>query len=177
MGETKVIETADGALLWITSWNKDGYIIASESTDNGVTWGKFYNLTDLSCSVSSYGIMRDEYADNNTTYYLAWVYNEPYADNKLRSRLCIARTTDGRNWTFLGDVYRWECNWANSDGGMPINHIVDPFLTVTEDYIFVGSGFSNRRAYVNNGGHNNQQQKVYRIEKAALVAYDEFPNP
>lgn len=177
VGETKVIETADGALLWITSWNKDGYIIASESTDNGVTWGKFYNLTDLSCSVSSYGIMRDEYADNDTTYYLAWVYNEPYADNKLRSRLCIAKTTDGRNWTFLGDVYRWECNWANSDGGMPINHIVDPFLTVTEDYLFVGSGFSNRRAYVNNGGHNNQQQKVYRIEKAALVAYDEFPNP
>lgn len=176
VGETKVIETADGTLLWITSWNNLGYIIASESKDNGVTWGPFYNLTQFSCSVSSYGIMRDEYADNDTTYYLAWVYNEPIASAVLRSRLCLAKTTDGRNWTFLGDVYRWESNWANS-GGMAINHIVDPFLTVTEDYLFVGSGFSNRRSYGSNSGHNNQQQKVYRIEKDSLVAYDAFPNP
>ena len=177
IGETKVIETADGALLWITSWNNLGYIIASESTDNGVTWGPFNNLTQFSCSISSYGIMRDPYADNDTTYYLAWVYNQPVKTSLLRSRLCLAKTTDGRNWTFLGDVYRWESNWANVSGGMPINHIVDPFLTVTEDYLFVGSGFSNRRAYGNNSFHNNQQQKVYRIEKSALVAYDAFPNP
>ncbi len=177
IGETKVIETADGALLWITSWNDQGYIIAAESKDNGVTWGDFYNLTQFSCSISSYGIMRDVYADNNTTYYLSWVYNEPISDGTLRSRLCMAKTTDGRNWQFLGDVYRWECNYANSDSSMPINHIVDPFMTVTEDYLFVGSGFSNRRSYGTNGHHNNQQQKVYRIEKAALVAYDKFPNP
>lgn len=175
-GESKVIETADGTLLWITPWNNTGYIIASESEDNGVTWGKFYNLTQFSCSISSFGIMRDVYADNDTTYYMSWVYNEPTTAGMPRSRLCIAKTTDGRSWQFLGDVYRWEGNVINSNDGGMVNHIVDPFMTVTEDYIFVGSGFSPRRSYGTNNYHNNQRQKIYRIEKSALVAYDEFPN-
>lgn len=178
-GESKVIETADGALLWITPWNNAGYIIASESTDNGVTWGEFYNLTEFPCSISSFGIMRDVYADNSTTYYMAWVYNEPSKTNMPRSRLCIAMTTDGRNWTFLGDVYRWEnsmCGASGSSSTALLNHIVDPFITVTKEYIFVGSGVSARRSYVSNGFHNNQQQKIYRIEKSSLTAYDEFPN-
>ncbi len=178
-GESKVIETADGALLWVTPWNNAGYIIAAESTDNGETWGDFYNLMQFPCATSSFGIMRDPYADNNTTYYMAWVYNTPSLTTMPRSRLSIAMTTDGRNWTFLGDVYRWENDIAGtpaSSSSALINHIVDPFLTVTEDYIFVGSGFAARRSYENNGYHNNQQQKVYRIEKDALVPYDEFPS-
>lgn len=173
--ESKVIETADGALLWITSWNDTGYIIASESNDNGVTWGKFSNLTDFTCARSSFGIMRDVYADNNTTYYMVWVYNEPSTEVMPRTRLSIAMTTDGRNWMFLGDVYRWENGMRNGINSSLINHIVDPFITVTEDYIFVGSGLSSRRAYGTNSYHNRQQQKVIRIEKATLIAYDEFP--
>jgi len=179
-GESKVIETADGALIWMTPWNNAGYIIAAESTDNGETWGKFYNMTEFPCATSSFGIMRDPYADNKTTYYMAWVYNEPSLQTMPRSRISIAMTTDGRNWTFLGDVYRWENDIAGANGASStalINHIVDPFLTVTKDYLFVGSGFSARRSYENNGYHNNQQQKVLRIEKASLVPYDEFPNP
>ena len=173
--ESKVIETADGALLWITSWNDTGYIIASESKDNGVTWGKFYNLTDFTCARSSFGIMRDVYADNDTTYYMVWVYNEPSTVVMPRTRLSIAMTTDGRDWKFLGDVYRWENGMRNGLNGSLINHIVDPFITVTEDHLFVGSGLSSRRAYGTNGYHNRQQQRVFRIEKSALVAYDEFP--
>jgi len=178
-GESKVIETADGALLWLTPWNNAGFIIAAESKDNGETWSDFYNMTQFPCAISSFGIMRDPYADNNTTYYMAWVYNQSSSDAMPRSRLSIAKTTDGRNWQFLGDVYRWEnsiCGTGASGSTALLNHIVDPFLTVTEDYLFVGSGFAARRAYDNNGYHNNQQQKVYRIEKDALVPYDEFPN-
>lgn len=167
-GECKVMECADGMLRMYCSWNDYGHIVYSESTDNGVTWGPLQHMEDFVCSRSSMQFMKDPYADNDTTYYMVWCYGEVG-----RTRLALAKTTDGKTWEYLGDVWRWENNYTHNN--MLISHIVDPFITITEDYIIVGSGISEETDDASNQSHQKQRQHIWSIQKDTLPTYDELP--
>lgn len=180
--EGKVIETSTGTLAWYTSWS-DTYncMVYSESTDNGVTWGALHTLPNLKCARSSFAVYEDT-STEDMVYYMTWVYDEYHSsittDNgQCRSRLSLARSYDGINWEYLGDVYRWQSSYTVNS--VPINHIVDPFITVTDDYIYVGSGFSEK-IYNEDAGdatfHHAQREHIVRIDKASLAAYNTWPS-
>ena len=174
-GECKILECDDGTLRIYNSWNTYGCIVYSESFDGGKTWGKLIKMPELVCACSSMQFFRDPYADNETTYYMVWVYSpesEPKTWGKLacmtRSRLSLARSTDGKSWAFLGDVWRWEhrrCVDAH------IAHVVDSFVMTTKDYVICGAGFSEHLKDPGEGGseyHHSQRQHIYSIPKADL---------
>ena len=176
-GESKLLECADGTIRLYNSWNKYDCIVYSESTDNGVTWGPLQKMEEFICPKSSMQFVRDPFAENDTTYYMVWVYGPIHSSNKdqARSRLCLAKTTDGKNWDYLGDVWRWENNWMAPNTAALISHVVDPFVYVTEDYVICGSGFSEQIRKTSSGDHSYhqaQRQHIYSIRKDTLTAVE-----
>jgi len=172
-GEAKLLECADGTIRMYASWHGHGCIVYSDSKDGGKTFGPLQFMEDFPTSRSSMQFVRDPWGENDTTYYMVWVNNAPVGNNSgmPRSRLTMAKSTDGKNWTVLGDVWRWESNYKR--GGSFMNHVVDPFIKVTEDSVLVGSGFSEHAPLKGeNGvdGHNGQRQHIYMIPKTALEA-------
>ena len=169
-GECKILECDDGTLRMYNSWNDHGCVVYSESTDGGVTWGPLVPMPQLVCARSSMQFHRDMYADNETTYYMVWVYSEPssLASPMTRSRLSLAKSTDGKTWQFLGDIWRWESNFMV--GGSHIAHVVDAFIKTTKDYIICGAGYSEKLEGSEGGFnyHHAQRQHVYSIKKSAL---------
>jgi len=172
-GECKMMECADGTIRIYNSWNPTGNIQYTESTDNGVTWGPLTPLEGFNCTQSSMQWVRDPYAENDTTYYMVWINNEKikgYASSAPRSRLSLAKTTDGKNWEVMGDVWCWETNWLAPNCLALINQIVDPFIQVTETTIIVGSGISEQIALASasdNTYHQAQREHIWCIDKAA----------
>ncbi len=170
-GECKLLECSDGTVRMYNSWSTHRCIVYSDSKDGGKSFGPLQRMEDFPTSRSSMQFVRDVYADNDYTYYMIWINNPSTGDAMPRSRLSLAKSTDGKNWTVLGDVWRWESNYVNSSH---IQHIVDPFVKVTEDYLLVGSGFSE---FIAEPGapsvanyHNAQRQHIYAIPKASLEA-------
>lgn len=181
-GECKILETSDGKLRLYCSWNTYGCIVYSESSDGGLTWGSIQKMTDFVCARSSMQFVRDPYASNNTTYYMVWVYSSPVGSDTAfaRSRLGLAKSTDGKNWIYLGDVWRWEAGYTSN--GAHVNHLVNPFIMVTRDSIICGSGISERigtaSADSNSSAykyHQAQRQHIYTIKKDTLVPYSSLP--
>jgi len=174
-GECKILECADGTLRMYNSWNTYGCVVYSESFDGGVTWGKLKKIPELVCSLSSMQFFRDPYADNETTYYMVWVYS-PMMDDHVpmtRSRLCLAKSTDGKNWEFLGDVWRWEHQYLVDSSHL--THVVDAFVMTTKDYVICGAGYSEHSKVPGEGGsayHHAQRQHIYSIPKADLTPRD-----
>jgi len=169
-GECKILECADGTLRVYSSWNGYDCVVYSESADNGKTWGPISIMPELPCSRSSMQFVRDVYAENNTTYYMVWVntQNNELVGNMPRNTISLAKTTDGKNWVYLGDVWRWQFNYNNEDGYMNV-HAVDPFINVTKNRIIVGSGLSEHFPTVGtNGGHGSQRQHIWSIAKDTL---------
>lgn len=171
-GECKILECDDGTLRMYNSWNNHGCVVYSESHDCGVTWGALTPIPELVCARSSMQFVKDTYADNETTYYMVWVYSEPYSLNNpmTRSRLSLAKSTDGKNWAFLGDLWRWEHSYMA--GGSHIAHVVDAFIKTTKDYVICGAGYSEKLEVPeasDNTYHHAQRQHVYSIPKSSLV--------
>jgi len=171
-GECKMLECADGTIRMYNSWNGHGCVVYSESKDGGKTFGPMIKIPELVCARSSMQFCRDYYAENDTTYYMVWVYSEPILNmnNAMgRSRLSLAKSTDGKNWQFLGDAWRWEINWR---GASFIAHVVDPFVIATKDKIVIGSGISEELPV--DGAkdypyHNAQRQHIWSVDKASLT--------
>lgn len=169
-GECKILETSTPGVLRIyNSWNWYGCMAYSESTDNGVTWGPLQKMEDFVCACSSMQFVKDIYADNDSTYYMVWVKDdggEVIEGNRglPRTHLVLAKTTDGINWETLGDVWRWESRFED------ITQIVDPVVQVTEDYVIVGSGISEKIQV--GKSHNAQRQHIYSILKSTLEEMD-----
>lgn len=167
--ESKVIECADGTLRMYNSWNTYGCVVYSESTDNGVTWGPIVTMPELVCSRSSMQLVRDPYAENATTYYMVWVNSVPENDNggsMTRAGLSLAKTTDGKNWDYLGDLWRWNHNYKHE--GALLAHIVDPFVQCTEDAILVGTGLAEYLPVNGDGSasfHGAQRQHIWTISR------------
>lgn len=169
--ECKVLECDDGTIRLYCSWNRYGNVMYSDSTDGGKTFGPLQRMTELNTPTSSMQFVRDSYAANDTTYYMLWVNAVPFAEGAQnpRSRLSLAKSTDGKNWTFVGDIWRWESTF--SQAGPNINHVVNPFIYVTEDYIICGSGFSDHMKLDGEKGpgvHMGQRQHIYSIRKDTL---------
>ncbi len=181
--EGKVIEVAGGKLRLMSSWNNYSTMVYSESTDGGETWGELQTLTGFDCSCSSYAIMRDANGPTDYTYYMVWCYTDigtvsgSGAVTMPRSRLSLAYTTDGINWVFLGDIWCWESNYTYYYG--MLNHIVDPFIYITEDTVIVGSGISEKWKVIGEGSsnvHQAQRQHIWSIPKTSLTnSYSEWP--
>jgi len=169
-GECKILECADGTLRMYNSWNAYGCIVYSESKDGGVTWGPLVEMPEFVCARSSMQFWRDPYADSDHTYYMVWVYSEPQSKSSgmARSRLSLAKSTDGKNWEYIGDLWRWESNYKYNTA--LINHIVDPFVMTTEDYVIVGTGLSERVGFdiTDNSFHQAQRQHIWSVPKASL---------
>jgi len=166
-GECKLLECADGTVRMYNSWNQYGCLVYSDSTDGGKTFGPLVKMEDFKSPHSSMQFVRDVYAENDTTYYMVWV--DDHGAGNRRSALSLAISYDGKEWHDLGDVWRWECTYSN---GSPINHVVDPFVKVTEDYILCGSGFSQHMKKPGDGGpdvHQGQRQNIYAIKKDTLI--------
>jgi len=170
-GECKILECADGTLRMYNSWNHYGCIVYSESTDGGKTWGPLEKMPEFICSRSSMQFVRDTYAENDHTYYMVWVYS-PY-DTKVatmtRSRLSLAKSTDGKEWEYIGDLWRWESNYTGTGSHGLINHIVNPTVYVTEDKIIAGCGASERMHEDSaKQFHQMQRQHLWTIVKNTL---------
>ena len=187
-GEAKIIQCADGRVRMLSTWNNYPCMVYCDSFDNGVTWGPIQRMDEFTCNRSSYAIARDTTADNDTTYYMVWCYDLPtmYPDPLPRTRLALAKTEDGINWKFIGDIWRWEyadCVGPNPNNGNRtlISQIIDPAINVTADNIIVCSGISEY-AYGNIGNyHNAARQNVWTIAKdtlpteKAITAFSDVP--
>ncbi len=175
--ESKVIECADGTLRLYNSYNNYGCIVYSESKDNGVTWGPIVTMPEFICSRSSMQLVRDPYAENDTTYYMVWGNSVPWPDSTgkgktmSRSALSLAKTTDGKNWEYLGDVWHWEFNYLRRTANALPAHYVDPFIQCTKDALFVGSGVAERLPVLGDKSddyHGAQRQHIWRISRETL---------
>jgi len=165
--ESRIIACSDGTLRMYCTWNKTNSGKSSDSLryfisyDNGVTWEGEYAIPQIANPCSSLAVDRD----TDGTHYMICVYAEKY-----RTRLALFRTADGKNWEYLMDCWRWED--APGDRFNKINQVVDPSITVTEDYIMVTSGWSEKEST----GHNEQRQHVLKIAKSELKPYEQWPN-
>lgn len=168
--ESRIVACSDGDLRMYCTWNDSDCIRYYESHDNGATWEGEYAIPEMSCARSSHALMEDSY--NPGTTYMAFVHDEPatWDATTPRSRLVLMRTTNGKNWEFLMDCLRWEDVPDDRVGN--INQVVDPSITVTEDYIFVLTGWSEES---DNTSHQKQRQHILKLKKADLTAYEAWP--
>ena len=168
-GECKILECADGTLRMYNSWNDYGCVVYSESKDMGVTWSELIPMPELVCARSSMQFVKDTYADNETTYYMVWVFSPPmtFGNPMTRSRLAMAKSTDGKNWGYIGDIWRWEHKYCLSSH---ISHVVDAFVKTTKDYVICGAGYSEHCETENDSYHHAQRQHIYSLKKDSLPA-------
>ncbi len=175
--ESKVVECADGTLRLYNSWNLYGCIVYSESTDNGVTWGEIKTLPEFPCARSSMQLIRDLYGETDTTYYMVWVNTDTVEikDAMPRARLSLAKTTDGKTWDFLGDLWHWQHNYTHE--GALLAHIVDPFVKCTEDAVIIGTGLAEYLPVNGDSSaafHGAQRQHIWTITRETV---DETAKP
>jgi len=171
-GECKIVECADGTIRMYNSWNHYGCIVYSDSTDGGKTFGPLQMMPEFPCACSSMQFYRDPYGETDTTYYMIWINTQ---DNPVetgtmpRSTISLAKSTDGKSWTFLGDVWRWQSNYRYGTNGAVLNHVVDPFVKTNKDYIIIGTGLSEHLALPgDNSYHGAQRQHIWSIKKDTL---------
>ncbi|WP_169539988.1 sialidase family protein [Niabella aurantiaca] len=172
--ESKVIYTTDGKLRLYTPWSEAPGIHYAESSDNGVSWKGDHPSDSLKNSRSSFALIEDPYAPK-PTFYMVWVYDDLYASliNYLpRDRLALARSYDGKTWEYLMDVERWVSPNVKA-GRRAIVQILDPSLTATKDYLFITIGRSEKEG---KQGHNEQRLRLYRVKKADLEPYRDWPS-
>ncbi len=163
--EGKIIQCSDGAVRYYQTRNKTGSTIYLESKDYGKTWTEFGKIPYMQAPVGSFGIEEDPY--NPGTYYMAWVNCFPTALGAIlpRTRLSLARTTDGKNFEFLTDVFRTSDFDAEYND---IRQIVDPSVCVTKDYVHVTYSVAAKYA---NSAHNALRIRYCRLEKDNLSAH------
>lgn len=173
-GEAKLIECADGTIRMYESWNDHGCIVYSESTDGGKTFGPIVKMTGFKCARSSMAICHDPYGETEYTYYMVWCYSDTSEVNPImgRSRLALAKTTDGKNWSYIGDLWRWDGAYNHHGSKAQLNHLIDPFVSVSENKIIAGSGLSE---YLNPIDpipyatvHNYPEQHIWAIDRDSL---------
>ncbi len=188
-GECKIIELADGTPRVYCSWTDYGCIVYADAYQEDGVWkfGPLQKMTDFRCARSSMQIAKDPYAENGTTYYMVWVNAFDYelqtaistgdpkrASNMPRAALSLAKSTDGENWEYIGDLWRWESSYKYLQA--PLNHIVDPFITITEDAVICGTGLSEYlpAADNDNSTHGAQRQHIWTIDKFTLEEFKPF---
>lgn len=169
--ESRIVACRDGGLRMYCTWNDSNSMRYFESHDDGVTWKGEYAIPRMRCARSSHALMEDPYDPG--TAYMVFVYCEPggLGSPLPRTRLSLVRSTDGRNWEYLMDAWRWDD--VPDDGFININQIVDPSITVTKDYIFVLSGWSESSGSTY---HQSQREHILKLKKSDLISYEQWPD-
>jgi len=169
-GECKIVECADGTIRMYNSWNYYDCIVYSDSTDGGKTFGPLQMMPEFHCGCSSMQFYRDPYGETDTTYYMIWINTQdnPIEGGMPRSSISLAKSIDGKSWTFLGDVWRWQSNYRYGSGAL-LNHVVDPFVKTNKDYIIIGTGLDEHLALAGDHSyHGAQRQHIWSIKKDTL---------
>lgn len=175
-GESKIILCKDGKLRMYLSRARFGCMQYTESEDFGETWSGIYQLPQMQCAVSSFSVAEDPY--NPGTFYLVWVNDtgSTYGSLQNRTRISLAMSTDGINWSFVCDLDRNDCRYSDDIcSNSPLYQILDPSITVTEKYVLVSFGrsensFANAQKNTWQNYHHAQKVRVVRLEKALLEA-------
>lgn len=170
--ESRIVTCDDGTLRMYCSWNDSNCFRYFISEDDGETWGNEYAIPQMRVPRGSHCLIADP-TEPGTNYAVS-VYCEPisWQNPQNRTRLSLYRTKDGKHWEYLMDCWRWDERNNKRTGKPPINQIVDPSITVTDDYVFVTSGWSEQDMP---GYHQKQQQYVLKLKKADLVPYETWP--
>ena len=166
--ESKVIQCADGSLRMYYSRNKLGCMQYTVSYDSGITWEGLYQVPEIQLPMTSYAIMEDP--THTGTFYMVCCIGTPavLGDITPRTRFVLLKSTDGMNWEFLMNLERMS-EYLSEQNGVSLYQILDPSLLITEDYVYVTMGRSEREFSEHDSG-SHQQQRVYyvRIEKDKL---------
>lgn len=167
--ESKVVPCADGTLRLYFTRNEYGNMVYTESHDLGKTWEGFYPMPQFQCAKSSFSVCEDPY--NPGTWYLTWVNDSPTSLGSLqnRTRISLARSTDGMNWEFLMDLERMDVVATVQTAAL--HQILDPSILVDHEYVYVTYGRSVEQSRPgNNVTHNEQRARLTRIDKSKLKA-------
>lgn len=166
--ESKVIKCADGSLRMYYSRNTFGCMQYTVSNDNGATWEGLYQIPYIQLPMTSYAIMEDP-ACAGTFYMVCCIGKTTYLGSIYpRTRFVLLRSTDGMNWEFLMNIERMT-EHSSSLNGTSLYQILDPSLLITQDYVYITIGRSERE-YSANNSNSHQAQRVYyvRAEKDKL---------
>lgn len=166
--ESKIIKCSDGSLRMYYSRNNLGCMQYTVSTNKGETWEGMYQIPELQCAMTSFAIIEDP--KTRGTYYMLWINGKAdYLGSMLpRVRPCLLKSTDGMNWEFLMNC-EYMPEIRSTTNGEALYQILDPSLYVTEDYVYVTFGRSERE-YAANNANSHQAQRCYylRVEKDKL---------
>lgn len=173
--ETKVIGCADGSLRLYLTRSRMGCVHFIQSWDGGETWEQMGALPEMQCAGSSYAIAEDPI--QRGTYYMLWVNDtqSTYGSLMNRTRISLARSTDGMNWKFLCDLERNDSRYPDGiEDNSSLFQILDPSLLVTDNYIIATFGRSEGLIPEAVPGtweyyHHGQKVRVVRLEKECLV--------
>ena len=166
--ESKVIQCDDGTLRMYYSRNYLGCMQYTVSKDNGMTWEGMYQIPEMQNAMTSFAVIEDP--TERGTYYMLWINGKAsYLGSMLpRVRPCLLKSTDGKNWEFLMNCeYMTEMN--STTNGESLYQILDPSLYVSEDYVYVTFGRSERE-FAKENANSHQAQRCYylRVEKDKL---------
>ncbi len=163
--ESKVIACSDGTLRMYYSRNYLGCMQYTVSKDGGLTWDGLYQIPEMQCAMTSYAIAED--TQNKGTYYMLWVNGKTSYLGSIhpRTRICLAKSTDGMNWTFLMECERMT-ETISKQNGEELYQILDPSLYVTDEYVHITFG----RSSLEDSSTPHQAQRAYyiRVEKDKL---------
>ncbi len=169
--ESKIVQCSDGSLRMYNSRNGTRFMCYMESDDFGITWKDFNTIREMQCARSSFGVAEDPYQPG--VYYMAWVNDSPLYRNasQARTRISLARSYDGKNWHFVGDAEYACLRYADVMNFMnfPLFQILDPSVTVTEDYVYVTYGLS---AFTDRGNVVGHLTKVHHEQRPALTRFE-----
>ncbi len=173
--ESKIVGCKDGSIRLYASRTRSRYLCYTESTDYGKTWSSICEVPEMQCPLASIGVCEDKF--ERGTYYMCWVNNSPhcYGGGHPRIRLSLARSKDGKNWSYLCDVER-NCMRLSDTPEMlytPLFQIIDPCIYVNDKYVFISFGSSvrgakSRKWATDQSSHNEQRIKVVRFKKCHL---------
>ena len=175
--ESKIVQCSDGTFRMYLTRAKYGCMQYTVSHDDGVTWEGQYQIPEMQTAQASFSLIHD--TTNPGTYYLVWVNNTPVkaGSNFSRTRLSLARSTDGMNWEYLCDAERMSEEIYGNDmsNTTPLMQIVDPGIYVDEDYVYITMARSDgtdstRITGTSTNYHNCLRGRMVRIEKDKLIA-------
>lgn len=166
--ESKVIACADGSLRMYYSRNYLGCMQYTVSYDDGVTWEGLYQIPEIQLPMTSFAVMEDPTVPG--TYYMVCCVGKTNYLGAVypRTRFVLLKSTDGMNWDFQMNIERMS-SYNSIQNGVPLYQILDPSLLITEDYVYITIGRSERE-YSENDANSHQAQRIYyvRVEKDKL---------
>lgn len=172
--ESKIIQCSDGTLRMYVTRTNEGCLQYTESKDYGATWSGLYQIPEMQCAASSFSVMEDP--TQKGTFYLVWVNDNlaTYGSLQNRTRISLAKSTNGKDWEFLCDLERMCVRYSTDPASnSPLYQLLDPSLEVTDKYVYVTFGRSEDLSDLAEQGtaanyHNFQQVRYVRLEKDKL---------